>query len=302
MGKADYVGVVVSRRLCGIGLAALLSACIQSPRASPTGAIVATTASPPAATSEPSLQPSPSPIAKLVEEDLPNFSLEDERPTAVCDQDPSDAYADGRRSPIFCYDGLDLGFRALRTRMPSVERLYLHRGACAAIPCTPVELDKVEVIGWHGTDAYTVLISSDPSFITVPVEGAAAEWPTAASSSAPAVDRPAISGGAREVNRREPYPHCGRERSARSGQSSERKFEINRCFFDGVLDGRPVEMIMITDVTHEPVLLRFDGHGFVTRYMQYGTPEDWYRDEGPVILGGSVFFGLSHDAAGVRIE
>jgi hypothetical protein len=81
---------------------------------------------------------------------------------------------------------------------------------------------------------------------------------------------------------------------------------VNRCFFDGMLQGRPVEMVMITDVTRQPVVFRFDGSGFVTRYMQEGgdgsTSRAWYRRDGCEILGSSVYWGLECGAEPVRLD
>jgi hypothetical protein len=239
------------------------------------------------------------PYPRLFEEDLADVSFESERPTAVCGQDPSDAYAGGPRSQIYCHDGLALGFRALRTQMPAIERLYLQHGACTAVPCTQAELDTVAVIGWLGNVAYSVGITSDPYRISVPIPGATADWPAASSSVAPPLARPSIDGASRAIRTREPYPYCGRTtRNPFLGTSKERPSDaetvwaINRCFFDGVLDGRPVEMIEITAVTRQPVLLRFDGDGFITRYIRTDGVGLWRREEFVVVLNASVFNGL----------
>jgi hypothetical protein len=299
----------VSRRLVvTAAVAVILSACGPSPMPSQTATLTASTS--PRPTVQPTVEsqaaPSPSSVTYLSDEELADVSIEVERPTAVCDQDPSNAYAGGPDSQITCYDGLQLGLRALRTRMTSVDRLYLHRGACAGVRCTPIELDTVAVIGWLSGDAYTVTITWETHEITAPADGAIADWPTASGSVPPQVERPTIAAAPAEIRQREPYPYCGREEPVGlitdEPGDFEHVLEINRCFFDGVLEGRPVEMVKTTDVAIEPVVLRFDGQGFVTRYMKYDTPRTWHRDQGPVILGTSVFFGLENSAAGVEIH
>lgn len=286
-------------------LAACLAACGPSPTPRPTTTEVVPSVQP---SNPPSTQPPPSPslIPLMSEDELADVSVDAERPTAICDQDPSDARVDGPKSLIDCSGGLQYGFRALRTRLGSIDRLYLHRGSCAAVPCTPEELDVVSVIGWHGSDAYSVVITADPegvtvSTITAPIAGALAAWPKASSSVPPRVARPSIPGAPHELRRRAPYPYCGREKpvgvAADQPGDYELGLEINRCFIDGVLEGRPVEMIVITAVTRQPVVLRFDGSGFVTQYMQIeGTasmPPGWYRREGCITLERFVYFGFA---------
>jgi hypothetical protein len=172
--------------------------------------------------------------------------------------------------------------------MPSVDRLYLYRRPCAVLPCTQTELDTVDVIGWAGDDAFSVTITEEPFTLTVPFDGAIAPWPQASSSIPPPVSRLAIEGASREIRRREPYPYCGRERPHDSGQPAERRLEINRCFIDGVLEGRPVEMVFIPDVIREPVVMRFDGSGFIVVWSARQASR-----ETCITLGTSVYFGLA---------
>lgn len=271
-------------------LAVLLSACGPMPTVTPLATIVVVVT--PAATLAPSEQPStpsPAPTVTLMHpDDVAEVDLLDERPTAVCDQDPNLPYIDAPEQRIDCYNGLQLGFRALRTHMPSIGRLYLHRGPCAALPCTQTELDTVDVIGWLGSDAFSVTITEEPFTLTVPFAGALAPWPTASSSVPPPIARPEIEGASREISRREPYPYCGRERPHDSGQPAERRLEINRCFMDGVLEGRPVEMVFIPDVIREPVVIRFDESGSIVVWSARQSSQTWSC----VTLGSSVYFGL----------
>lgn len=280
--------------------AVLLIACEPTPTSNPDPSVPRHT---PLSTGAPSTQssasPSSSPISLIDESDLSDASLDAERPTGICDPEPRTANPDAGDSQVFCSDALELGFRALRTVLPSIDRLYLDRQTCAAVPSTPRELDEVRVVGWLANEAYTVVIDWNDSTITKPTPGASSPWPSATSSVAPPVARPPIVGAPREVRRREPFPFCGRAKPLGFGRDEpgdyERVLEINRCFYDGVLQGRPVEMILITDVTREPAILRFDGTGFVSRYMQEGDHADrrWYRRDGTLILGSSVYHGAS---------
>ena len=274
-------------RFAAVALAAcLLSACDPMPTVTPTATVPDT----PSATllpSEPPPTPSPAPtMALMQEEDIARVDLLDERPTAVCDENPNLPFIDAPE-PWTCYNGLQLGFRALRTRMPSINRLYLHRRPCAALPCTQSELDTVDVIGWLGDDAFSVTITEEPFTLTVPFAGAIAPWPSASSSVPPPVARPPIEGSSSEIRSREPYPYCGRERPHDSGQPAERKLEINRCFIDAVLEGRPAEMVLIPDVIREPVVIRFDGRGVVAWSTRRSGWETWTC----VTLGNSVYVG-----------
>lgn len=245
---------------------------------------------------------SPSSAASLDLETLPKVRLADSDTTAICDPDPS-AFGD-----VFCYDGLDLGFRALRTTMTSVDRLYLNRPACASGVCDPDEVNRVRVIGWSGADAYTVLMDWDANTITIPTPGAAAAWPFATSSVPPSIRWPSIDNAPTEIGRREPYPFCGRAKplgfqDEEPGDREEVE-AINACFFDAVLEGRPVEMIEVTAVTRQPALLRFDGYGFVIRYMQEGEGPDrgWFRREGALVLGRTVLGSLEGIDIPSRVE
>lgn len=270
-------------------VACVASACAPAPTVSPTAsaAVVSPTVTIPP--SEPPTTPSPAPTAELMDpDDAADVDVLKERPTAVCDEDPNLPYLDAAKPRIDCDTGLQLGFRALRTRMPSVDRLYLHRRPCAALPCTQTELDIVDVIAWLGNDAFSVTITEEPFTLTAPIAAALAPWPTASSSVPPPIARPEIEGASREIRRREPYPYCGRERPHDSDQPIERKLEINRCFIDGVLEGRPVEMVFIPDVIREPVVLRFDGSGFIEVWS--ARRSSW---ETCVTLGSWVYFGLA---------
>jgi hypothetical protein len=276
-------------------LAVIVGACSPMPSAEPSKALPIS--SPTAMqTVGPTERPSPSPVPLLHQEDLPVVELEDSGAIAVCDPDPS-AFGD-----VFCYDGLRLGLRALRTLVPKVDRLYLNRPGCAAGSCIPDQVNKVRVIGWVGADAFTVFIDWDESAITEPVPGAPVAWPAAKSSIAPPVARPSIEGAPREVREREAHPFCGR---AKPGDN-ERELAISACFFDAVLEARPVEMIVITDITRTPAIFRFDGQGMVVRYMEYHddrfNSRGWHRAEGPVSLGHSVYHGLNPDDEGVKID
>jgi hypothetical protein len=245
----------------------------------------------PTATIRPSERPAPTPeptVHFLGVEDLADVDLYDERPTAVCDGDPNNAFLDAPESDIDCCNGLRFGFRAIRTRLASVDRLYLHRRSCAALPCTRLELDTVDVIGWKSDNAVSVTMTGAYDRITAPVEGAIAPWPSASSSTSPPIARPAIEGAPTAIRRREPFPYCGRQRPVDSGQSGERQVEINRCFIDGVLEARPVEMVFVPEVIREPILIRFDGTGFV---------EVWSARQGRretcITLPAWVYFGFA---------
>jgi hypothetical protein len=246
--------------------------------------------------------PIPTPIGFLDLETLPNVQLEESAATAICDPDPS-AFGD-----VFCEDGLRLGFRALRTAMSSIDRLYLHRPACASGVCVPEEVNRVRVLGWSGSEAFTILIDWDANTITVPVAGAAVPWPSATVSVPPDVRRPKIESAPPEIARREPYPFCGRAKPIGFVDDEPGDVEaveaINVCFFDAVLDGRPVEMIDISAVSRQPTLLRFHGFGRVVRYQQEGNPSDeaWFRREGWLVLARTVNGGLAGIDVPVRIE
>jgi len=245
----------------------------------------------PTATIRPSERPAtrtPTPTVHLFgEEDLADVDLYVERPTAVCDGDPNIAFLNAPESNIDCYNGLRFGFRAIRTQLASVDRLYLYRRPCAALPCTQHELDTVDVIGWQGESAFSVTMTGVYSTMTAPASGAAAPWPNASSSIPPSIARPTIDGAPRAIRLREPYPYCGRQQPVDSGQTTERQVEINRCFIDGVLEARPVEMVFIPDVVREPILIRFDGSGFVDVWSaRHGS---W---ETCISLGGWVYFGF----------
>ena len=235
---------------------------------------------------------------------LPAVSLEDADATAICDPDPS-AFGD-----VFCYDGLELGHRALRTVMTSVDRLYLNRPACASGICIPDQVNRVRVIGWSGDEAYTVLMDWDANTITVPIPSAAAAWPAAISSIAPAVRRPSLDNAPAEIANREPYPFCGRAQPIGLRSDTPEKVArvnaINSCFFDGVLAGRPVEMIEITAITEQPAMFRFGGPGPVIRYLEKRegpiVKRGWYRAEGPIVLGGSVYWGISFNLEPVKVD
>lgn len=271
-------------------VAYLLSACDPTPTVSPTAtAVVAVTPAATSALSVATTTPSPAPSVPLMgEADVADVDLLIERPTAVCDQDPNLQFIEAPESRIECYNGLQLGFRALRTRLVSVDRLYLHRRPCAALPCTQTELDTVDVVGWVGDDALSVTITEEPFTLTVPFAGAIVPWPTASWSVPPPVARPTIEGASREIRRREPYPYCGRQRPDDSEQRTERALEINRCFIDGVLEGRPVEMGFIPDVVQEPVVLRFAGSGFIVVWS--ARQSNWQTC---ITLGSWVYFGLA---------
>lgn len=283
-------------------IAAVVMACSPMQSAEPSVGPAITPSA--ALTVPPPQEPSPSPVTIQILDDeaLADVHLQDSGATAVCDPDPS-AFGD-----VFCSDGLEWGLRALRTVMPSVDRLYLNRPACASGTCTPEDVNIVRVIGWIGDDAHTVFLDGDNSTVTVPVPGAAALWPLATSSVPPPIFRPSIKNAATEIHRREPYPYCGRAMPIGLVDDTpaevERYRAINTCFLDGVLDGRPVEMIEITAVTEKPALFRFDGQGPVLRYLESteGTAaRRWYRAEGPVILGSSVLFGLEQYLS-VRVD
>jgi len=260
------------------------------PSASPTStpALAVT----PTATIRPSERPAahtPEPTVHLFGlEDLADVDLYVERPTAVCDGDPNIAFLDAPESSIDCYNGLRFGFRAIRTQLAAVDRLYLYRRPCAALPCAQHELDTVDVIGWQGDSAFSVTMTGDYSRMTAPAPGAIAPWPSASSSIPPPIARPAIDGAPKAIRRREPYPYCGRQQPVESGQPGERQVEINRCFIDGVLEARPVEMVLIPEVIREPIVIRFDGSGFV---------EVWSARQGSwetcISLGGWVYFGFA---------
>jgi hypothetical protein len=298
------------RLLLTAGLLIIVSACgpFPTPSIAPpsTGSSAAATVASPSA-------PPPSSLGFLSEEELAPVSLEDERPTAICDTEPRTSDRAAPQSHILCYDGLEEGLRALRTRLASVDLLYLRYGPCAAVPCTQGEVDTIEVIGWSGNTASSVVITYEPRTITIPSDGASKDWPSASSSKPPPVARPSIAGAAKEMQARTPYPFCGRTtRNPVLGTPTERPgdsdqvWAINRCFFDGIFAERPVEMIEITAVTRQPVLLRFDGSGFVTRYISKGVASNgspkWYRNEGPIIVNSSVFFGLAFQDQAVRVR
>lgn len=284
-------------------LALLVAACSPTPSATPSLAPSVTPPSP-YPTTRPTEGPSgsPSSLPFLDPETLAAVRLDESDVTAICDPDPS---ASG---DVFCYEGLELGFRALRTTMTSVDRLYLNRPACASGVCVPDEVNRVRVIGWSGADAYTVLMDWDADTITVPIPDAAVAWPAATSSVPPPIRRPSIDNAPAEIRRREPYPFCGRAKplgfqDEEPGDREEVE-AINTCFFDGVLEGRPVEMIEIPAVTRKPALLRFDGIGFVTRYLQEGDGQDrgWFRREGSLVLGRSVYGSLDGPFTPKRVE
>jgi hypothetical protein len=183
--------------------------------------------------------------------------------------------------------------------MPSIDRLYLNRPACATGVCVPEEVSRVRVIGWSGPEAFTVTMDWDANTITVPAPGAAAAWPSATSSIAPSIRRPSLDDVPREIREREPYPFCGRAQPIGfqddTPEDVARVRDINSCFFDGVLEARPVEMIDVSAVTRDPAIFRFDGRGRVVRFELEGDSpgRGWVRREGWLILGGTVYWSLA---------
>ena len=218
---------------------------------------------------------SPSSTTFLDPDLLPQASLEEEGATLVCDPEPSQLNSNAGKTLVPCYDGLLLGLRALKSAIDGVDRLYLRRPGCAAIPCTPLELGTATVTGWSGGSATSVTVDWERLQITVPERDPLATWPSPNSITSPPISRPAIDGAPDIVRDRDPYPFCGDVE--RDGLAAE------RCFLDLVLGGLSAEMLDRLDVTGGTQVFRFGGQGLIVRYAEF--PDGWYRDAGSVILG-----------------
>ena len=267
------MGVVGSRRTSAMSVLAVLAltACSSS------GAVSSPSSSPTAAASA---SPSPIPSSSLVIDALPTVPPDPATLTTVCDPEAAQVSLDAGEATIFCVDGVQVGLRAISsvTTAP-IERLYFHRPTCVAIPCTPDELGTATVVGWTASEAFSVGLDSRLDTVATPVQGAAAPWPVAGSSAAPAAKRLDLGGAPKEVADRTPYPFCG---EAEIGEPAS----VTVCFRDAVLSGRSAEMIEhVFSTEGDPVtwLFRFGGHGAVTRYM--AEKGHWQRQAGSMILG-----------------
>lgn len=234
------------------------------------------------ATPSPRPSPSPSTAALLDVEDLPNASLSDEGATLICDPEANQLHPDAGDTVILCYDGLLLGLRALRTAVPTVERLYLRRQTCAQVPCSASELSVVQVTGWANGSALTTTIDAQAQSVTVPFPDVSVAWPTVASD-APPVERPVIDGAPGELVHRDPYPFCG---------DATKDVSAATCFLAAVLAARPAELWDLAAVAQTRFVLRFDGQGLVTRYRERN--EGWVRERGSVVLGPEGTWALDN--------
>jgi hypothetical protein len=211
---------------------------------------------------------------------MPPASLDPSAQTGVCDPEPGQANDDPGEVTIFCADSLVLSLRAIKTvtRQP-ILRLYFHRPACLAIPCTQDELSTATVTAWTASAAFSVELDSRLQTVGIPFEDAAATWPAAGSSVAPLLHRIRISGAPAEVARRTPYPYCG------TAQLSDPP-TVAKCFRDAVLAGRPAEMVEHLFATEGGAILwlsRYSGHGAIVRYERYAG--QWIRQSGAMYLG-----------------
>jgi hypothetical protein len=259
----------------GVGLAFVLTACTVVP---PSTALLTPTNPPATIASAP---PSPSPPASasvlLDPEDLPEANLKEEDATLLCDPEASQFDLNAGDTLLFCYDGLLLGLRALKTGADHFDRLYLQRAICASIPCTPAELGTVTVTGWTDGAALSVVIDHARSGVTVPAPDSEAMWPTPSSTESASVARPEIDGAPKVVRQREPYPYCGAVHQDR--------LPALRCFLDAMLRGTPAEMLDRSRVSGEIRVFRFDGQGLIERYAEF--PDGWLLDGGSAILGSA---------------
>jgi hypothetical protein len=208
--------------------------------------------------------------------------------TALCDGEPSQGNGEAGESLIKCSDGLAFAVVAIRTVTPeAVRRLYLQRPACATVPCTEDELSTARVGAWTATRTFSVQLDARLGTVPVPVEGNDAAWPRPGISAAPRVARPSFKGAPHEVAERDPYPFCG--------QAEFREPVVLACFRDGVLVGRPVEMVARLHGTEGADLLeirRYAGSGPLIGYQHDQTVGQdgraaniWRRDAGAMILG-----------------
>jgi hypothetical protein len=229
------------------------------------------------------------PLASFSVEELPRVELSGVQATAVCDPEPAQANVDAGETTIFCSDALRLAASVVRTVTadPPI-RLYLHRPACAAMPCSDDELSTADVAAWTASGVFGVHVDSRLEAIEQPSPIADGGWPEVAGATAPEVARPTIKTAPHEVAARTPFPWCGR---AEVGEPPE----VAGCFRAAVLDGRPAEMIeQVYGTEGGPVLwiYRYDGHGRIVRF-QHDTSvngdgsraDSWSRSEGAMILG-----------------
>ena len=243
-----------------------------SPRLTPTATARAT------ATATPT--PSPTPEPTIAVEALPVVTLDPRVTTAVCDPYPGQAFPESQDVTLACVDGLEYGYRAIRTvTSDPIHRLYLQRPPCPTAPCSDEALNAATITGWSDGGAWSVVVDLRISATSVPLPAPGAEWPIAASSRVPATKRPSVADAPAELLKRAALPFCGH---AEVGAPES----VRACFRNAVLQGRPAEMIEQDYGTEgDPVLLviRTTGAGAVVQYL--GTAGTWRRQFGAMTLG-----------------
>jgi hypothetical protein len=211
---------------------------------------------------------------------LPPVSLDPAALTAVCAPEANQTDPDAGETQLFCYDAIVLGLRAIQTGTDqTIERVYVQRPVCAAVPCTVDELSVATVTGWSADGPLTTTLDSRLTTVTVPARDARAKWPLAGQPVAARVQRPVIAGAPRELQGRQAYPFCGRVETG----SPE---ILTACFRTWVLLGQPVELLEVVHGTEGGAitwLFRYDGRGAITRYA--GDAGGWQRQFGSMILG-----------------
>ncbi len=214
---------------------------------------------------------------------LPRASFDPVRLTAVCAPESDLLQRDPPRRAIFCSDSrgdaLSVGLAAIQTVVDGpIDRLYLEWPTCPATGCTDDDFQTATVVGWSNGNAYSTVVDARLLRVPVPTPEDSIEWPAFGPSEAPPVQRPTIKNAPAEIADRTPYPFCGR---AELGDPPE----VDGCFRDAVLAGRPAEMIERVYGTEGGVILRlyrFAGHGAIIGY-QHGEGR-WIRQFGTMLL------------------
>jgi hypothetical protein len=217
--------------------------------------------------------------------------LEDADVTGICDPEPTQAFAGGPETHLFCSDTLLLGLRAFATvTSEPIVRLYLRRPVCYEGASCPDELlETGTVTGWTADGAFTIDVDSRLTTITNPTTDDSTAWPIRGSAPSPETERPLVANAPESVTNRMPYPFCGH---LEFGQPPA----VSNCFLGAVLGNRTAEVIE-TQYGMEggefTTVYRFDGHGTVALFRE--TENAWRAYVGGLALnpsgGGWTFDG-----------
>lgn len=221
----------------------------------------------------------------LTSDELPLLRPDPATILAVCDPAPGQAFVDGGEDLLGCFDGVELGLRAVQTVTDvPIDRAWLRRPVCSAPPCTEKQRATGTLTAWIGEVAWSTDVDARSRTATIPRSPETTTWPSQRGA-VPAIGRPKVPGAPAEVRTRTPLPFCG---FAEVGEPPPAKV----CFLAAVLAGRPAEIIETfygTEGGTVTKVSRFPGFGGVISYQNsvdaQARPLPWFEQLNWLHLG-----------------